>query len=170
MSSGEQGGGGKAATKSAPAAGKLGVLVAGLGAVTTMMIAGVEAVRRGLAKPIGPPAQMGILRLDKRTESKSPLIKDLVPLADGNDVVFAGWNIFKDNAYEAATRAKVIHHGMLDQMKPYLESIKPVKPVFDQSWVKRLHGMHVKTGKNKLDLVNQLRAGLITRLGLAYYD
>ena len=153
MSRAEQSG-----SKVAPATGKLGVLVVGMGAVTTTMIAGVEAARLGLAKPIGSLTQMGTIRLGKRTENKSPLIKDFVPLADLKDVVFAGWDIFEDNVYEAASVAKVLDQGMLDRMKPYLESIKPMKAVFDQSWVKRLHGTHVKTGKNKMDLANQLRA------------
>ena len=140
----------------APATGKLGVMVVGLGAVATTMIAGVEAVRRGLAKPIGSLTQMGTIRLGKRTDGKSPLIKDFVPLADLNDVVFAGWDIFEDNVYEAAAHAAVLDKDLLVQLKPYLETIKPLPAVFDQHYVKRLHGTHVKKGKNKRDLADQV--------------
>jgi myo-inositol-1-phosphate synthase len=142
--------------KIAPATGKLGVMVVGLGAVATTMIAGVEAVRRGLAKPIGSLTQMGTIRLGKRTEGHSPLIKDFVPLADLNDVVFTGWDIFEDNVYEAAAHAAVLDKDLLLQLKPYLETIKPLPAVFDQHYVKRLHGTHVKKGKNKRDLANQV--------------
>ena len=147
----------KTAQSVAPAKGKLGVMVVGLGAVATTMIAGVEAVRRGLAKPIGSLTQMGTIRLGKRTENKSPLIKDFVPLADLNDVVFTGWDIFEDNVYESAAHAKVLDNETLQQLKPYLETIKPLPAVFDQYYVKRLHGTHVKKGKNKMDLANQVR-------------
>src|ERR1035437_5503340 len=102
----EEQSGQKTASKVAPATGKLGVMVVGLGAVATTMIAGVEAVRRGLAKPIGSLTQMGTIRLGKRTDNKSPLIKDFVPLADLNDVVFTGWDIFEDNVYESASATK----------------------------------------------------------------
>jgi len=146
-----------AATTVAPATGKLGVMVVGLGAVATTMIAGVEAVRRGLAKPIGSLTQMGTIRVGKRTEGNSPLIKDFAPVAALDDVVFTGWDIFADNVYEAATHAQVLDQKLLDQVKPYLESIKPLPAVFDQYYVKRLHGTHVKSGKTKRDLANQLR-------------
>jgi myo-inositol-1-phosphate synthase len=120
------------------------------------MIAGVEAVRRGLAKPIGSLTQMGTIRLGKRTDNKSPLIKDFVPLADLNDIVFTGWDIFEDNVYESAAHAKVLDKDLLEQLKPYLETIKPLPAVFDQYYVKRLHGTHVKQGKTKRDLANQV--------------
>lgn len=149
-----------ATSKVAPATGKLGVMVIGLGAVATTMIAGVEAVRRGLAKPVGSLTQMGRIRLGKRTDNNSPLIKEFVPLADLNDVVFTGWDIFEDNVYESAAHAKVLDKEMLEQLKPYLETIKPMPAVFDQFYVKRLHGTHVKTGKNKMDLANQVRADI----------
>ena len=150
----------KTANKVAPATGKLGVMVVGLGAVATTMIAGVEAVRRGLAKPIGSMTQMGTIRLGKRTDSKSPLIKDFVPLADLNDLVFTGWDIFADNVYESAAHAKVLEEKTLAQLKPYLETIKPLPAVFDQYYVKRLNGTHVKKGKNKRDLANQVAADI----------
>src|SRR5277367_5979835 len=109
-----------------PANGKLGVMVVGLGAVATTLIAGVEAVRKGLAKPIGSLTQMGTIRLGKRTEGNTPLIKDFVPLANLNDMVFTGWDIFDDNVYEAAAHAKVLDKDQLEQIRPYLEAIKPL--------------------------------------------
>src|SRR5665213_2210591 len=144
----------------APANGKLGVMVVGLGAVATTMIAGVEAIRRGLAKPIGSLTQMGTIRLGKRTENKFPLVKDFVPLADLKDLVFTGWDIFEDNVYESAAHAKVLDKETLEQLKPYLETIKPLPAVFDQYYVKRLNGTHVKKGKNKRDLADQLIADI----------
>ena len=143
-----------------PAKGKLGVMVVGLGAVATTMIAGVEAIRRGLAKPIGSLTQMGTIRLGKRTDNLSPLIKDFVPLANLNDIVFTGWDIFEDNVYEAAAHAAVLDADTLKKLKPYLSKIKPMPAVFDRHYVKRLDGKHVKKGKNKLDLAEQLRADI----------
>jgi myo-inositol-1-phosphate synthase len=143
-----------------PAKGKLGVMVVGLGAVATTMIAGVEAVRRGLAKPIGSLTQMGTIRLGKRTDNHSPLIKDFVPLADLGDIVFTGWDIFEDNVYEAAAHAAVLDSDTLKKLKPYLQKIKPMPAVFDRYYVKRLDGTHVKKGKNKRDLAEQLRADI----------
>ncbi len=148
------------ASKVAPATGKLGVMVVGLGAVATTFIAGVEAVRRGLAKPIGSLTQMGTIRLGKRTDNNSPLVKEFVPLADLNDIVFTGWDIFEDNVYEAAAHAKVLDKEILAQLKPYLETVKPLPAVFDQYYVKRLHGTHVKKGKNKRDLAEQVKADI----------
>ena len=142
--------------KVAPATGKFGVMVVGLGAVATTMIVGVEAVRCGLAKPIGSLTQMGTIRLGKRTDNKTPLIKDFVPLADLNDLVFTGWDIFEDNAYEAAAHAEVLDKSTLEKLKPYLEKVTPMPAVFDQHYVKRLHGTHVKKGKNKRDLAEQV--------------
>jgi myo-inositol-1-phosphate synthase len=151
---------GAAATKVEPAKGKLGVMVVGLGAVATTMIAGVEAIRRGLATPVGSLTQMGTIRLGKRTENKSPLIKDFVPLANLKDIVFTGWDIFEDNVYEAAAHAAVLKPEMLKKLKPALQKIKPMPAVFDQYYVKRLSGTHVKKGKNKRDLAEQLRADI----------
>ena len=157
MSPEKQSGGSKTAGQNIqPATGKLGVMVVGLGAVATTMIAGVEAVRRGLAKPIGSLTQMGTIRLGKRTDNNSPLIKDFVPLANLNDVVFTGWDIFEDNVYESAAHAKVLDNETLQRLKPYLEAIKPLPAVFDQYYVKRLHGTHVKKGRNKRDLADQV--------------
>ena len=143
-----------------PATGKLGVMVVGLGAVATTFIAGVEAVRRGLAKPIGSLTQMGTIRLGKRTDNNSPRIKDFVPLADLNDLVFTGWDIFEDNVYESASHAKVLDKDLVEQLKSYLETIKPMPAVFDQYYVKRLNGTNVKKGKNKRDLAEQIRADI----------
>jgi myo-inositol-1-phosphate synthase len=146
--------------KIANAEGKLGVLLVGLGAVSTTTIAGVMAIRRGLAKPIGSLTQMGTVRLGKRTEGRSPAIKDFVPLAALDDIVFGGWDIFDENCYEAATTAGVLEKALLDQIKPELEQIKPWPAVFDRRYVKRLDGPNVKKGKNKRDLAEQLRADI----------
>ena len=140
----------------APAKGKLGVLCVGMGAVTTTFIAGVEAIKKDLAKPIGSLTQMATVRLGKRTEGRSPLIKDFVPLADLNDIVFGTWDIFSENAYEAAMHAGVLEKELLVQLKPQLSKIKPMAAVFDQNYVKRLSGTHVKQGKTKMELAEQL--------------
>ena len=137
--------------------GKLGVLLVGMGAVSTTTIAGVMAVRKGLAKPIGSLTQMGTVRLGKRTDGRSPLIKDFVPLAALEDVVFGGWDIFEDNSYEAAKTAGVLDAALLDQIRPELEAVKPMSAVFDRRYVKRLDGPNVKKGKNKKELAEQLR-------------
>jgi len=128
----------------APAKGKLGVLLVGLGAVSTTTIAGVFAIRKGLAKPIGSLAEMGTVRLGKRTENRSPLIRDFVPLAELNDIVFGGWDIFDDNCYEAAKHAGVLEEKLLEQVKDELAAVKPMSAVFDRQYVKRLDGPNVK--------------------------
>lgn len=143
-----------------PAKGKLGVMVVGMGAVATTLIAGVEAIRKGLAKPIGSVSQMGSIRLGKRTDGKSPLIKDFAPLASLDDVVFTGWDIFPENMYEAAQHAQVLEKDHLSTIRPFLESIEPMPAVFDQQYVKRLSGTHVKKGKNKCDLAQQVRSDI----------
>ncbi len=135
----------------APAEGKLGVLIPGMGAVTTTFIAGLEAMKRGLGKPIGSLTQLGTIRLGKRTEGRSPAIRDFVPLAGIEDLEVGCWDIFEDNAYEAACNAGVLEVPLLEQLKQPLEAIKPMKGVFDQSFVKRLNGSHVKTGGSKMD-------------------
>ena len=144
----------------APAKGKLGILLVGLGAVSTTTIAGVFAIRKGLAKPIGSLAEMGTIRLGKRTDNRSPLIKEFVPLADLNDIVFGGWDIFEDNCYEAAKHAGVLEEELLEQIKDELAAIKPMPAVFDRQYVKRLDGPNVKKGKNKKDLADQLIADI----------
>lgn len=143
-----------------PAQGKLGVLLPGMGAVATTMIAGVIAVGKGLAQPVGSLTQMGTIRLGKRTEKRVPKINEFVPLSPLDSIVFGGWDIFEDNAYQAAMKAGVIEKDLLNQIKPELEAIKPMKAVFDQKYVKRLSGPNVKTGKSKMDLAEQLRADI----------
>ncbi|HYT74984.1 MAG TPA: inositol-3-phosphate synthase [Vicinamibacterales bacterium] len=140
--------------------GKLGIMLVGLGAVSTTTIAGVIAIRRGLAKPIGSLTQMGTVRLGKRTEAKSPRIKDFVPLASLDEVVFGGWDIFDENCFEAAKTAGVLEKDLLDQIRPELEAIRPWPAVFNRRYVKRLDGPNVKTGRNKRDLAEQLRADI----------
>jgi myo-inositol-1-phosphate synthase len=140
----------------APAKGKLGVLLVGLGAVSTTFIAGVEAIKKGLAEPIGSLTQMGTIRLGRRTDNRVPAIKDFLPLAKLEDLVFGAWDIFPDSAFEAATHAGVLEKELLTKLRTPLQKIKPMKAVFDQSYVKRLSGTNVKKGKNKLVLARQL--------------
>jgi myo-inositol-1-phosphate synthase len=137
--------------------GKLGVLLPGMGAVATTFMAGVFAARKGLAKPIGSLTQMGTIRLGKRTEGRSPMINEFVPLASMDDLVFGGWDIFEDNAYAAALNAGVLSKSDLEAIKSELESIKPMKAVFSNRYVKKLEGTHVKQGENWWDLAEQLR-------------
>ena len=132
-------------------------MTVGMGAVCTTLIAGVEAVRKGIAKPIGSLTQMGTIRLGKRTEGKTPLIREFVPLAKLDDIVFAGWDIFGGNLYDAAKTAAVLDKELLEKIRPYLESIEPMPAAFDQNYVKRLTGTHIKSGKNKRDLAEQIR-------------
>src|SRR6516225_2688098 len=132
--------------------GKLGVLLPGMGAVSTTFMAGVELVRTGHAQPVGSLTQLGTIRLGKRTENNSPLIKKFVPLADLDDLVFGGWDIFKDNAFEAASKAGVLSKEHLGKVKPFLSKIKPMKAAFDKEYVKKLDGTHVKKAKNKYEL------------------
>jgi len=141
--------------------GKLGVLTPGMGAVATTFMAGVEAVRKNLASPIGSLTQMGTIRLGKRTENRVPRIKEFIPLAELEDLVFGGWDIFEDNAYEAALKAGVLKKELLDSVKPFLESIRPMKAVFDQRYVKKLSGTWVKKGKNWYDLAEQLKEDIL---------
>jgi myo-inositol-1-phosphate synthase len=144
----------------APAQGKLGILLVGLGAVSTTFIAGVLAIRKGLAKPIGSLTQMGTIRLGKRTEGRSPRINEVVPLPALDDLVFGGWDIFEENCYAAARTAGVLEAGILEAVRPELEAIRPWPAVFDQRYVKRLSGPNVKKGKNKKDLADQVIADI----------
>jgi myo-inositol-1-phosphate synthase len=143
-----------------PAEGKLGVLLVGLGAVSTTTIAGVEAIRRGRAKPIGSLTQMNTIRLGKRTEARSPLIKELVPLAGLDDIVFGAWDPIPDDAYESAKVAGVLSHEDIEAGSEFLKSIRPMPAVFDKKYVKKLDGTNVKTGETKMDLGEQLRADI----------
>src|SRR5881628_1987493 len=140
----------------APARGKLGVMLVGLGAVSTTTIAGVLAIRKGLAKPIGSLTQMGTVRLGKRTEGRSPRISEVVPLSSLDDLVFGAWDIFEDDCYAAARTAGVIEPALLDKVRSDLEKIRPWPAVFDQRYVKRLEGPNVKKGANKKVLADAL--------------
>jgi myo-inositol-1-phosphate synthase len=140
----------------APAEGKLGVLIPGIGAVSTTFIAGVEAVRRGIARPIGSLTQLATIRLGKRTDGRTPLIRDFVPLAGLDQLVFGGWDIFEDNAYEAARKAGVLDRTLLDEVKQPLEGIRPMKAVFDTEYVRRIDGPNKKTEGSNMDKAHAL--------------
>ena len=140
-----------------PAAGKLGVLTPGLGAVATTFMAGVESVRRGRSKPIGSLTQMATIRLGKRTENRSPLIKDFVPLAGLDDLVFGAWDPIPDDALTAARKAGVLDERDLAPLADFLSAIKPMPAVFESKYVTRITGTNVKQGKTKRDLAEQLR-------------
>jgi myo-inositol-1-phosphate synthase len=144
----------------APAEGKLGVLIPGIGAVSTTFIAGVEAIKRGLGLPVGSLTQMATIRLGKRTEGRSPMIKDFVPLARLDDLVFGGWDIYEDTAYEAAVNAKVLEPSLLAQLKEPLSAIKPMQAVFDPEYVRRINGPNVKQKGSKMDKAQELIADI----------
>jgi myo-inositol-1-phosphate synthase len=144
------------APKVAPAKGKLGVLIPGMGAVTTTFIAGVEAIKRGIAAPIGSLTQMGTIRLGKRTDNRSPKIKDFVPLAALEDLEFGTWDIFDENCYDAAVNAAVLDRPTLDALKEPLEQIKPMTAVFDHEYVKRIDGPNKKKANSKMEYAEML--------------
>src|SRR5690242_2586852 len=146
--------------KIAPAQGKLAVLTPGMGAVATTFYAGVEAVKRGIAKPIGSYTQMGEVRLGKRTENRFKKVNELVPLAELDQLVFGGWDLFPENAYEAAKHAQVLEKDLIEALKEPLSKIVPMPAVFDREFVKRLDGPNVKKGRTKMDLADQLRADI----------
>jgi len=141
----------------APATGRLGILTAGLGAVATTFMAGVESVRRGRSQPIGSLTQMATIRLGKRTDNRSPLIKEFVPLARLEDIVFGAWDPIPDDALTAVRKAGVLEERDVTPIADFLASIKPMPAVFENHYVTRIHGTHVKTGKTKRDLAEQLR-------------
>jgi myo-inositol-1-phosphate synthase len=141
----------------APPKGKLGVLTPGMGAVSTTFMAGVELVRRGHSVPVGSLTQLGTIRLGKRTDARVPKIKDFIPLAKLEDLVFGGWDVFPDDAYQAAVKAGVLETKDLDKVAKFLKTIKPMKAAFDQNFVKNLHGTHIKKGKNKFEIAEQIR-------------
>ena len=145
--------------KIAPATGKLGILIPGMGAVATTFIAGVEAVKRGLGHPIGSLTQLSTIRLGKRTDNNTPKIKDFVPLTPLECLVFGTWDIFEDNAYEAAANAKVLEPALLEQLKEPLSAIKPMKAVFDKTYVKRIDGPNVKSAPTKMEHAEAVDAG-----------
>ena len=140
----------------APADGKLGVLIPGIGAVSTTFIAGVEAIKKGLGVPVGSLTQLGTVRLGKRTDNNTPRIQDFVPLSSLENLVFGGWDIYEDNAYEAAVNARVLEPHHLEATKAELSAIKPMKAVFDQEYVKRINGPNVKTAGSKMDKAHAL--------------
>ncbi|MES2133588.1 MAG: inositol-3-phosphate synthase [Bacteroidota bacterium] len=142
--------------KPAPAEGKLGILIPGLGAVATTLIAGVEAVKKGTSQPIGSLTQLSSIRLGKRTDNRNPLIKDFVPLAGLNDIVFGGWDIYDDNVYESALNAKVLELHEIHALKEELQKIKPMSAVFDKSYIKNIDGPNVKKAATKYDLAQAL--------------
>src|SRR5205085_11292130 len=141
----------------APARGKLGIMLPGMGAVATTFVAGVEAIRQRIAPPIGSLTQMGTVRLGKRTDGRTPAIRDFVPLAQLDDLVFTGWDIFEDDMYSAAVNAGVLERSLLDRVKPLLAKVKPRPAVFSQNYVRKLDGPNVKRGKTKRDLGEQVR-------------
>ncbi|MBV9879874.1 MAG: inositol-3-phosphate synthase [Gemmatirosa sp.] len=140
-----------------PATGKLGILTPGLGAVATTFMAGVESIRRGLSTPIGSLTQMATIRLGKRTDNRSPLIKDFVPLADLKDIVFGAWDPIPDDAYTAAKKAGVLEDRDLEPIRDFLSAIKPMPAAFENHYVTRIHGTNVKTGKTKREIAEQIR-------------
>lgn len=144
----------------APATGRLAVLLPGMGAVATTFIAGCLLARRGLGKPLGALTQMGTIRLGRRTDNRTPLISDFVPLAKLEDLVFGGWDVYPDNAYEAAKHAQVLEDKHIEPIREELEAIKPMKAAFYPEFVKRLHGPNVKQAKTKAEMVEQLRADI----------
>jgi len=134
----------------------LGVLIPGLGAIGTTFIAGLELIKKGYSKPIGSLTQMGTIRLGKRTEKRSPLIKNFVPLADINDLIVGGWDIFEDSAYDAAKNAQVLSNEHIELVKDKLKAVKPMKAVFDKKYVKKLDGNHIKHANTKFELAQML--------------
>ena len=143
--------------KIAAPTGRLGVLIPGMGAVTTTFIAGIEAVKRGKGQPVGSLTQLGTIRLGKRTDNRAPLIKDFVPLSPLECLTFGTWDIFEDDAFEAAVRASVLERSLLEELKDPLSAIKPMKAVFDHNYVRRIDGPNVKRGRNKRDMAEALR-------------
>lgn len=140
----------------APADGKLGILIPGIGAVSTTFMAGVEAVKRGAGLPVGSLTQMATIRLGKRTDNRTPRIKDFVPLAALDDLVFGGWDIYPDTAYQAASKAKVLDAPLLERVKDPLDAIHPMKAVFDPEYIRRINGPNVKEGRNKMEKAEML--------------
>lgn len=140
----------------APADGKLGILIPGIGAVSTTFMAGVEAVKRGAGLPVGSLTQMATIRLGKRTDNRTPRINDFVPLAGLDDLVFGGWDIYEDSAYHAAAKAKVLDPALLEQVREPLEAVRPMKAVFDPEYIRRINGPNVKEGRTKMDKAEML--------------
>lgn len=144
-----------------PAQGKLGVLLVGLGAVSTTFVAGVEAAKKGVRKPIGSLTQMGHIRLGKRTDNRNPKVRDFVPLADFSDIVYGAWDLFPDNGYEAAVKAGVIPRDLLDKIKDDLMQLSPMKAVYDENYCRRLKATHFKPQTNKMELAQALMQDIV---------
>ena len=144
----------------APAEGRLGVLLPGLGAVSSTLIAGVELTKKGLAQPIGSLTQLGTIRLGKRTDHRTPLVRDFVPLASLEDLAFGAWDIFPDTCYQSACKAGVVDRAQLEHVRAELEAVAPWPAAFDPAYVKRLHGPHVKRATSKLALAEQIMADI----------
>jgi myo-inositol-1-phosphate synthase len=145
-----------------PPEGKLGILLPGMGAVATTFIAGVEAVRKGISKPVGSLTQMGTIRLGRRQENRFPKIAEFVPLASLDDIEFGGWDLYHQNAFEVASQAGVLSNEHLQALKPFLQSVRPWAAVFDPTYVKKLTGENVKKGKTKRDFADQVMADIET--------
>ena len=144
-----------------PADGKLGVLLVGLGAVSSTFIAGVEHIRRGTGQPIGSLTQMATIRLGKRTDGQAPLIRDFVPLASLDQLVFGAWDPIPDNGFEAALKCGVLNRNEdLEPIADFLNSIEPMRAVFDNEYVKRIKGTNTRTAPTKLQLVDVIREDL----------
>jgi len=143
-----------------PATGKLGVLCVGLGAVTSTFMVGTLMARKGLSQPVGSLTQLATMRVGKGEKKQYKKISEVVPLTNLNDIVFGAWDIFADNAYESAIHAEVLKEKDINPVKDELEAIKPMTAVFDQNFVKRLHGTHVKGEATRWDLAEQLRADI----------
>lgn len=141
--------------------GRLGILLPGMGAVATTFMAGVFAVRKGISQPVGSYTQMGTIRLGKRTENRLPKINDFVPLASLDSLVFGGWDIFEDNAYEAAMKAGVLEPQLLNELKNELSAVKPMKAVFNKDYVRRLDGSNIKEAANKMELAFELMKDIV---------
>ncbi len=150
--------------KVAPHRGKLLVLTPGLGAVSTTFIAGVESIRRGLSRPIGSVTQMQTIRLGQRSVGHCPLIKEIVDLAPLDDLTFAAWDVFPDDAYDAASRAQVLSPETLEPVKDFLHDIKPMPAAFDQRFVKKLDGPNVKPDTSRRELAEALRADIRSKI------
>jgi myo-inositol-1-phosphate synthase len=147
-------------TSIAPPTGRLGVLTPGMGAVSTTFMAGVELARRGIALPIGSLTQLGTIRLGKRTDLRSPPIREFVPLERLDNLVFGGWDVFPDNAYDAARKAGVLEPRHLEHVKGFLSDIRPMPAAFDRAYVKKLNGTHIKQAATKFDLAEQIKADI----------
>ena len=142
--------------------GKVGVLLPGMGAVATTFVAGVEAVRQGLAKPIGSLTQMNTIRLGKRTEARNPLIKDFIPLVGMDQLVFGGWDPIPDDAFDSTIKAGVLDRSHLDPIEGFLRGVKPMAAAFDPAYVKKLDGPNKKSSATKRELAEALREDIRT--------